>query len=248
MTFSRAEGFALCHTCALRHPCLTYANYLDFAERHQGHSLSYLNRDWLHERHRSRLAAWDPRKLLVSAFGALEVLRLRAALEGYAPNADVKQALQAVQTLTVTNLHSKASSTTAGWQGAEIDNTSNLYLDQLVQVVLDFANTAPANSKCAYVFAAAGIETGKLSNPFSGSEGNLTLLDVTTTEQAAALIGRVPYTTQDEVAEGRPMSVAAGYGGVLPPFWTVGIMNHSGAALAASGNTVKYRGVFATVV
>jgi hypothetical protein len=248
ITSSLAEGFALCHTCALRHPCFSRQNFEDFCQRHQGHSVTYLNRDWLHEKFHSKLAAWDPRKLLVSAFGFWDVLRLRVALEGYDPNADVKQALQAVQTLTVTNLHSLASSATGGWQSAEIDNTANLYLDSFVQVVLDFANTAPANSKCAYVFGAGGIETGKLSNPFSGTQGTLTLTDVTSNAQAAPLLGIVPYTTQDEVAESSPMSVASGHGGVHPPFWGVGIINHSGAALAASANTVKYRGVYATVI
>jgi hypothetical protein len=244
---SRADGFFLCHTCGVRHPCTNQQNYRDKAAQHQGHSTSYLNRDWLDQQGHSKLAAWHPRHLLRSFFG-LDALAFRVAMEGYTPNADVKQALQAVQTLTVTNLHSLASSTTAGWQGAEIDNTSNLYLDSLVQVVLDFANTASSVSKAAYVYAAAGIETGKLSNPFSGTEGTLTLTAVTTTEQNAALIGRVPYNTADEVAEGRPMSVAAAHGGIHPPFWAVGIMNHSGAALAASGNTVKYRGAYASVV
>lgn len=167
---------------------------------------------------------------------------------GWRGNADVKLTYQALQTLTVTGLQSLASSPTAGWQSAEVDNTSNLFLDTLVQVVFDFANTAPANSKAAYVFAAGGLETGKLSNPFSGTEGVLTLVDVTANAQAARLIGTVPYTTQDEVAEGSPMSVAAAFGGSMSPFWAVGIINHSGAALAASLNTVKYRGIYATVV
>lgn len=244
----RAEGFALCYTCKLRHPCFSHQGYLDFLERHRGHSTSFLNRDHLDAQGHSKLAAWDPRRLLVWAAGQREVLRLRLAMEGFAPNADVKTALQAIQTLTVTNLHSLASSATAGWQSAQVDNTSNLYLESLCQFVLDFANTAPANSKGVYVFAASALETGKLSNPFSGSEGTLTLLDVTTTAQAARQIGFIPYTTQDEIVESTPMSVAAGNNGIHPPFWALGAMNHSGAALAASGNTAKYLGVYATVV
>lgn len=246
--YLRAEGYFLCHTCKVRHPCTNWQNYVDKAEQHNGHQVSYLNRDWLAEQGHSKLAAWDPRKLLVSAMGYWDVLKLRIALEGYNPNADVKQALQSVQTLTVTNLHSLANSATAGWQSAEIDNTSNLYLDSMVQVVLDFANTAAANSKCAYVFAASGIETGKLSNPFSGSEGTLTLVDVTANAQNARVLGIIPYTTTDEIAEGSPMSVATSCGGVMPPYWAVGIINHSGAALHSANNTVKYRGVYATVV
>lgn len=160
--------------------------------------------------------------------------------------ADIKQALGSVTTLTVTNLHSLASSATAGWQSAVVDNTTNLYLDALVQIVLDFANTGASVSKGAYVYAYGGIESGVYSNPASGSEGAITLTDVTTTPQNLRMLGFIPYTTQDEVAESSPMSVAAAFGGVLPPFWGVVIMNHSGAALAASGNTVKYRGVYST--
>lgn len=160
--------------------------------------------------------------------------------------ATTQLALSAVQTMTVTNLHSKASSATAGWQSAVVDNTSDLALDALVMVVLDFANTAPANSKCAYVYAYGGVESGVYTNPVSGTEGALTLLDVTTTPQAIKLLGIVPYTTQDEVAEAGPFSVALAFGGILPPYWGVAIMNHSGAALAASGNTVKFRRVTST--
>lgn len=161
---------------------------------------------------------------------------------------DVKQAFASAVSLTVTNLHSLASSATAGWQSAVVDNTTNLYMDALVQVKVDFANTAPANSKALFVYAYGGVESGVYSNPASGSEGAITLVDVTANAQNVRLIGVVPYTTQDEVAESSPMSVAAAFGGLLPPYWGVVIINHSGAALAASGNTVNYRPLYATVV
>lgn len=160
---------------------------------------------------------------------------------------DIKLAYQAVQTMTVTNLHSLASSTTAGWQSAQVDNTSDLFEDALVMIILDFANTAPANSKGVYVYAAGGLETAVLSNPATGTQGTITLVDVTTAAQNLRQIGFIPYTTQDEIAESSPISVAAGFGGVLPPFWAIVLMNHSGAALAGSGNTVKYRGVYRNV-
>src|SRR5687767_1697901 len=114
--------------------------------------------------------------------------------------ANIKLALQAEQTMTVTNLHSLANSATAGWQSAVVDNTSDLFADALVQVVIDFANTAPANDKAVYVFAYAGLDT-TYTNPASGSEGAVTLVSIDTTPQAMPLIGILPYTTQDEVAE-----------------------------------------------
>jgi hypothetical protein len=147
-----------------------------------------------------------------------------------------------VQTPTVTNLHSLASSATAGWQSAVVDNTSDLYLDALVQVVLDFANTAPANDAAAYVYAYAGLDT-TYANPASGSEGAITLTSISTTGQNLRLLGIIPYTTQNEVAESSPLSVAAAFGGMLPPKWGLVVVNFSGAALAASGNVVTWRGV-----
>ena len=158
----------------------------------------------------------------------------------------VKLTLQAEQTLVTTALQSLASSATAGWQSAVVDNTTDLFLDFDVQITLDFANTAPANSKCAYVFLYTGLDT-VYTNPATGSEGAITLLDVTANAQALRLVGTIPYTTADEVAESFLFNVAAACGGLAPPKWGVVIINHSGAALAASGNTVKYRGKFLTV-
>jgi hypothetical protein len=166
----------------------------------------------------------------------------------WAENADVKLAYQAAQAMTVTSLHSLASSATAGWQSAVVDNTTNLFLDALGMVVLDFANTAPANSKAAFVYGYGGLESGTYTNPASGTEGALTLLDVTANPNVLKHLYTLAYGTADEVAEGAPFSVAAGFGGVLPPFWGLAIINHSGAALAASGNILKYRGVYATVI
>ena len=159
--------------------------------------------------------------------------------------AESKLTYSSVQTMTVTALHSNTSSTTAAWASAVVDNTSNLYLDALVQVVLDFANTAAANDKAAYVYAYGGIESGVYSNPISGSEGDVTLTDITTTGQNIKLLGVMPYNTTDEVVESSPMSVALAFGW-LPPYWGIVIVDYSGAALAASGNTVKWRGVTIT--
>jgi hypothetical protein len=235
----------VCHDCRLHHPCATPQAVEDWEGRHVGHRLQRIPRATtemaldlrLMDRIRARLAhALAPRGSWLHAVRA------------YDPNADVKLALQAAQSMTVTSLASLASSATAGWQSAVVDNTSNLYLDALLMIVLDFANTAPANSKGVYVLAYHGLETGTYTNPASGSEGTITLTDVTANPQPMPLAGFLPYNTADEVAESRAMSIAATAGGLLPPYWGVALMNHSGAALAASGHTVKHRGVYSTVV
>lgn len=146
-------------------------------------------------------------------------------------------------TLTAVTMNSGtlASSVTAGWQGAEVSNVSDKFDELAFTLVIDFANTAPANSRGVFVYLATGLETGKLSNPASGAEGTITLVDVTTTPQNMRQIGFVPYTTQDEVTESGFMSFPA------PPFWSLVLMNHSGAALAASLNTVKWMGKYYNV-
>lgn len=156
--------------------------------------------------------------------------------------AEIKTAYGSVQTMTVTNLHSLASSATVGWQSAVVDNGTNKYLDALVQVVLDFANTAPANDQAAYVYAYSGLET-TYTNPCSGSEAGVTLV----APFLVTLVGVINYNTQDEVAESQVMSVAAAFDGILPEKWGLVIINYSGAALAASGNTVKWTPITATV-
>lgn len=162
--------------------------------------------------------------------------------------ATVALSYSAVQTMTVTNLHSNSNSATNAWTSAVVDNTTDLYLEALVQVVLDYANTAPANDKVAYVYAYGGVDTNSvLSGNVTGTEGDLTIPTIVSNPQAYRLIGIVPYTTQDEVMESQPMSVAAAFGGMLPPYWGIVIVNYSGAALGASGNTVKWRGIKATV-
>lgn len=158
----------------------------------------------------------------------------------------IKLSFDTEQTMTVTNLHSLASSQTAGWQSTVVDNTSSLYLDALVQVVLDFANTAPANDKRAYVYVYSGNAT-TYTDPASGSEGTITMTNIGTTGQNMKLLGILAYETADAVIESSLFSVASVFGGVLPPKWGLAIMNFTGAALAASGNTVKYRGVWQTV-
>jgi hypothetical protein len=163
-------------------------------------------------------------------------------------NADVKQAFGTDTAFSVTNLHSLASSPTAGWQSAVVDNTAALYLDELIMVTLDFANTAPGSSKAVYFYAYGGTASGVYTYPCSGTQGTLTLSDITANPTAVKRIGRVPYLVQDAVQSDGPWSVAAAFGGTLPPYWGTCCMNHSGAALAASLNVVNHRPVFLTIV
>lgn len=152
--------------------------------------------------------------------------------------ATIKEALSSVNSMTVSNLNNLASSQTAGWQSDVVDNSTDLYVDAIVQVIVDMANTAPANDKALYVYAYGGLET-TYTNPASGTQGCITIVN----PSVLKLIGVIPYGTADEVIESQPMSVAAAFGGVMPQKWGIMIINYTGAAIASSGNSVKWTGV-----
>ena len=153
-----------------------------------------------------------------------------------------------VQTLTITNAN-LADSATAGWMSAAVDNSSNLYDDALVQVNLAAVNTAPANDLCVFLFAYALLDTaGSLytssgSGIPSGSEGTITFPSVDTLPIVMPLLGVIPYPVQNKAISSPPMSIAACFGGVLPPKWGICMINRSGMTLSVTSiqwNGVKY--------
>lgn len=221
-----AVRFAICRTCRLRHQLVAPdidARFAEFARRHVGHALDMIS-------------VRNP--------------DLYAELLALQPNADVKQAFQGAQTLTTTSLQSLANSATAGWQSGAIDNSSNLYLDDLFQIVIAAVNTAPANSKGLYVLAGHSIDGGTTyTRPFSGTQGTCTFDDPTTLPLCAPALGFLPYATQNTALNSPAYSMAATCPGfVLPDHYVVGIIAHAGFTTASSGNVVKHNGVYRTVI
>lgn len=151
---------------------------------------------------------------------------------------------------TITNAN-LASSPTAGWQSNAIDNSSNLFLDAMVMCDFAAVNTAPANSKAIFLYAFAVIDasgalyTNTGSAQPSGSEGTLTFPDVTSLPVVAPLLGSIPYPTQNNILRSAPFSVARCFGGILPPKWAIGMVNHSGMTLSVT--SIKYIEVKNTV-
>ena len=168
--------------------------------------------------------------------------------------ASLKLAYSSATSLTVTNLHSLANSATAGWSSAAVDNTTDLYLDAIVQLVLDPANTAPGSDSKFYLFAYGYSEsgdpctTGATSGNSVGTQGALTFPSISSAVQSLNYRA-IPYTAQDVVIKTPEYSICDILGlpfGALPPFWGIALLNFSGAALAASANTAKWRGVYLT--
>jgi hypothetical protein len=165
----------------------------------------------------------------------------------------IKAQFDAEVPFTVTNLQSLASSATAGWTSAFVDNTVNLYLDAHVMVHLGAVNTAPASDKTIYLFAYGSTDgaiftsTGA-SGGTVGTQGVLTFPSVSTLSIVMPLVAAIPYPVQNVAIDAGPYSVARVFGGILPVAWGLAVINFSGMALAASGNTIKYRPTWTQIV
>lgn len=154
--------------------------------------------------------------------------------------------------MTVTNLQSLASSATAGWQSARVDNqTSVKALDYEIFVKLTTANTAPANDKAAYIYISPAITTDGGTTWLQSDQGTATLPTGTegTTTIASPndlkLLGVLSYTTQQMVMQGGFL-LSNAVGQSMPDGFSIIIINFTGAALSTSC-VVAYRSITNTV-
>lgn len=148
--------------------------------------------------------------------------------------------------MTVTNLQSLASSATAGWQSARVDNqTATKALDYEIVVKLTTANTAPANDKAAYVYLSPAVSTdggttwlhsdqGTTTLP-TGSEGTTTIASPNNLK----LLGVLSYTTAQMTMEG-VFNLSNAVGQFMPDGFSIIIINFTGAALSTAC-VVSYR-------
>jgi len=168
--------------------------------------------------------------------------------------ADIKLAFGTATAFTLsayTSMTAFATSATAGWKSAYVDNSGNKYLDALVTVELAAVNTAPANSKAIFLYAFGLIDgttayTSTGDGTPDGSEGTLTFPDVTANAIPMPRIGVIPYPTQNKAINAGPFSVAQAFGGILPVRWGIAAINHSG--MVASVSAIRWIGVHETVV
>jgi len=158
------------------------------------------------------------------------------------------------QVPTVTALQSLANSATAGWGMTAVDNTSDKYLDALINWVIDPANTAPANDKAFYMFgwgtnhSSYYPSTGASSGGTTGSQGALTFPNITTTPILLPLVDTLAYGVADTVIQSVTFSLCKRMGWRrLPRFWGLAVLNYSGAALNSANNRVSWYGSYDTV-
>jgi hypothetical protein len=158
--------------------------------------------------------------------------------------ADIKLAYATSANLTC-SLASLASSATAGRESTAIDNSSNLYIDALVQLKIQLQTGTPANDKAIYVYAYGSEDGTTYTDNATGSDAAITLRDPSNMR----LIGVIPCPDSGGVVyESQPMSVAAAFGGILPREWGIVVRNYTNVTLhATEGNHAKkYTGVYHT--
>jgi hypothetical protein len=164
---------------------------------------------------------------------------------------DLKLKYPAVSTaLTVTNLHSLASSQTwvAGWVGNSVNNTSNVYKDYLYGgTFTSHASNRQAGSLLIYVLAALNDTPTwpAMSSGTMGTEGTAAFADIFRRDSLARLLWSFAVdTTASAIYTFPPSGIAQLFGGSVPPyhclFVTQNFSTTTTAGIASSGSALYY--------
>lgn len=139
-------------------------------------------------------------------------------------------------TITIASLGSGSSQSSAA-----VDNTSNLFLDALVQIKIKSAGSSTSSTGFVNVYAYGSSDGGTSYPEGAGTNTSVTL----TAPPNVRLIGFLNVVANSTTYISEPFSVAAAFGGSLPAFWGIILQNNSGATLdATAGNHFAiYQGV-----
>lgn len=127
-------------------------------------------------------------------------------------------------------------------QSTVVDNSSNLFLDALVQAKIKTGASGTTSTGYVNIYVFATVDNGTTYTENAGAtDAAITL----TVPPNAVLIGRINCVANTTTYYSGPLSVAAAFGGVLPEKWGVIVENKTGGALDSTGgnHTVKYQGI-----
>lgn len=135
---------------------------------------------------------------------------------------------------------STASSSTfvAGRESTQIDNTSTLYMDALVQGKVTVGTTPTANTQIGiYVWGADTSLATTAIDVLDGTDSAETLTNTGVLFSALkpGAVITVTAATSDVGYNFAPFSVAALFGGVMPKFWGLYVAHNTGVNLNATG-------------
>ncbi len=146
----------------------------------------------------------------------------------------------AATALTIT-LNSLGASATAGRQCTVVDNTSNLYDDALVEVIVSTSASALAapNAVNLYISGSGDSTNFDQDTAVMGASDAAYTIDAPTNLRLAAVIN---CSTSSKVYN-KTFSVAQLFGGVMPNKWVLVVVNNTGQSLLGSGNSASYTGI-----
>lgn len=164
---------------------------------------------------------------------------------------DVKLAYAASGAQTQTNLDALASSSThvAGWESGAIDNSTNLYLDYIINAKIQ-VESAGLSAGEIRMYLVAELEDASWPDVFDGTESAETVTDTEVRDAICRLAAvSVTDTTASRTYYLNCPSVAAVFNGTVPRKFVIFITQSSGAALESTGdpNQVYVKGVYQTV-
>lgn len=114
-----------------------------------------------------------------------------------------------------------------------VDNTTDRFLDALVQVKVRTNGSAPTGDKAVYVYGYGTADNGTTyPDTVTGSDAAITL----TSPTQLRLLGVINCPAASTTYKSPPFSVASLFGGVLPLKWGIVITNATGNALDSTGS------------
>jgi len=164
--------------------------------------------------------------------------------------ADLKLAYGTASDLTVT-LASMASDTNllTGRESATIDNTTALVLDYLVAGKIT-AGTSPTAARSIEVWAVGSWDGTNWPDVFDGTESAETITSADIKASVCRFVAAMATAnTSDRTYHFGPVSLAAAFGGTLPPKIVLFITHSTGVNLnsTAGNHQIRIQPVFQTV-
>lgn len=165
--------------------------------------------------------------------------------------ADIKIAYGTASDATIT-LASLASDTNllAGRESSEIVNTSTLALDYLISGKIT-AGTSPTTARSIEVWAVASWDGTNWPDVFDGTESAETITSADIKASVCRLLASMATAnTSDRAYHFSGVSLAAAFGGVVPPKFVIFVVHNTAVALnATAGNhQIRLQPVYETVV
>jgi len=159
-----------------------------------------------------------------------------------------------VVTISLGGLVNDSANFLQGWESTAVNNTANVDLDHLVSGIIKAGTTPTLGNRIEiWVYAPRRVASGTPTYPdvFDGTDSTETVTSRNVLFSALRLLHTIIVdATTDRDYFIPPTSIAALFGGQLPQFWGLFVINGSGAALNATGgnHVIEYLRVQAQTV